>query len=208
MNFLRTIYFGKARAIHFFMRRLLLIITLFTTLSAFSQKLERPWATRVIVKTNLINLLAQSPTLTIEKPFSNEFSAEVSFVQGKVNDIFFYDHYNYSGFLVRAKQYFEKLDYAKLCPYMALYIGSLKRNIQSAGDVGIFGLFGYPSRDFSANSIRAGGSAGLTFVGKKKFVIDGLISLGYGKYTKYYKPENFSKDYLDGQFWLSVGYCF
>ncbi len=190
------------------MRHLLLIITLFITLPALSQKLERPWAKRVIVKTNLMNLLAQSPTLTIEKPFSKKFSAEVSFVQGKVNDIFFYDHYNYNGFLVRAKQYFENLDYAKLCPYMALYIGNLKRNIQSAGDMGIFGLFGYPSRDFSANSIRTGASAGLTFVGKRKFVIDGLISLGYGRYTKYYKPENATKGYLDGQFWLSVGYCF
>lgn len=184
------------------------MITLFIAFSAFSQKLERSWAKRVIVKTNLMNLLAHSPTLTIEKPFSQQFSAEVSFVQGKVNDIFFYDHYNYSGFLVRAKQYFEKLDYAKLCPYMALYLGNLKRNIQSVGSTGNYGLFGYPSHDFSANSIRAGGSAGLTFVGKKKFVIDGLISLGYGKYTKYYKPEKAAKGYLDGQFWLSVGYCF
>lgn len=187
---------------------MILILAVFITLHALSQKPERPWARRVIVKTHLMNLLAQSPTLTIEKPFSQEFSVEVSFVRGKVNDIFYYDHYNYNGFLVRAKRYFEKLDYAKLCPYIALYLGNLKRNIQSAGSAGVYGLFGYPSHDFSANSIRAGGSAGLTFVGKKRFVIEGLISLGYGKYTKYYKPEKATKGYLDAQFWLSVGYCF
>ncbi len=155
-----------------------------------------------------MNLLARSPTLTIEKPFSKTLSAEISFIQGRVNNILFYDHYGYNGVLVRAKKYFEKLDYAKICPYMALYIGNLKRSIQSSGSTGIYGLFGYPSHDFSANSIRAGGSAGLTFVGKKKFVVDALMSLGYGKYTRYYKPEIISKGYLDYQFWLSVGYCF
>ncbi len=190
------------------MRHLLLTLTFFLTLSAFSQDRKRPLTKRVIVKTNLMNLLAQRPTLTIEKPFSKKFSAEISFVQGEVNDFLFTDHYDYNGFLLRAKKHFIDLDYGKISPYAALYIGNLKRNMQTTGQVDNTGFFGYPSRDFSANSIRTGGSLGLTFIGKKKFVVDGLMSLGYGRYTKYYMPDTNSRGYLDCQIWLSIGYCF
>ena len=190
------------------MKHLLFTLTFFFTLSAFSQDNKRPFTKTLIVKTNLLNLLAHRPTITIEKPFSNTFSAEVSFVQGEANKLFAEDyHYDYNGFLIRAKKYLDELEFGEFSSYVALYIGNLKRNIESSGQ-SLLGVEIIPSRNFSANSIRTGGSLGLTFIGKKKLVIDGLFSLGYGRYVKYYKCENDSKGYLDCQVWLSIGYCF
>jgi hypothetical protein len=184
-------------------RPFLFILTIFLNFSAFSQKIEKPVTDRIIVKTNLMNLLARGPALTIEKPFTKTFSIEVSFVQGEINNFLFTDHYDYNGFLVRAKKYLTDLKYGEINPYGALYVGNLKRNIETTGHW----LFAFP-RNFSANSIRTGGSLGLMFIGKKKLVVDGLMSLGYGKYIKYYKRDTDSKGYLDLQMWLSIGYCF
>jgi hypothetical protein len=177
---------------------------------ASSQETSRPLTKGIIVKTNLLSLVAQRPTFTIEKFFSNSFSAEVAFVQGQFNNFFFTDHYDYKGFLIRAKKYFTHTDFGKVSPYVALYAGNLKRTIQTTGQVDNTGFWGYPSRDFSANSIRGGGSLGLSYFTKSKFIVEGLISLGYGKYTKIYKPDldRNSSGYLDAQIWLSVGYCF
>jgi hypothetical protein len=178
------------------------------TLPGFSQETERPFTKRVILKTNVLSLIAQRPTVTVEKAFSKRFSAEVSFVQGKFNNFLSTDHYNYSGFLVRAKKHFGEFDLGQISPYAALYMGDLKRQIQTIGRVDNTSWIGYPSRDFSANSIRGGGSIGLCFVAKNKIIVDGLASLGYGKYTRIYKPGTNSKGYLDAQVWLSIGYCF
>lgn len=165
---------------------------------------------RIVVKTNLLSLVAQRPTVTIEKFFSNSFSTEVAFVQGQFNNFLFTDHYGYNGFLVRAKKYFTELEFGSLSPYAALYVGNLKRNIQTTGQVDNTGFWGYPSRDFSANSIRGGGSLGLSYLGKSKIIVDGLASLGYGRYMKVDKPDvnQNTTGYLDAQVWLSIGYCF
>lgn len=192
------------------MRHFITLLALGLSLSAFSQKTTRPLAKRIIVKTNLLSLIAQRPTITVENFFSNTFSTELSFVQGQFNNFLATDHYDYNGFLVRAKKHFIPLDFGRVSPYAALYIGNLKRNIQTTGWVDNSGWFGYPSRNFSANSIRGGGSFGLSCITKSKIIIDGLTSLGYGKYTKIYKPDvNRNRSgYFDAQIWLSVGYCF
>ena len=193
------------------MRHLLILIALSVTFSAFSQQTSRPLTKRVIVKTNLLSLVAQRPTVTVEKVFSSSFSAEVSFVQGQFNNFLFTDHYDYNGFLVRAKKYFTNLDFGSVNPYAAVYVGNLKRNIQTTGGQnGGSGWIGYPSRAFSANSVRGGGSLGLSYISKSKIIVDGLMSLGYGTYTKVYKLDvnRSSGGYLDAQVWLSIGYCF
>jgi len=193
------------------MRHFLTLIALAVMTSAFSQKTSRPLTKRVIVKANVLSLVAQRPTLTVEKVFSGSFSAEVSFVQGQFNNLPFTDHYDYNGFLVRAKKYFTHLDFGSVSPYAAVYIGNLKRNIQTTGgQIGTGGWIGYPSHNFSANSLRGGGSLGLSYISKSKIIVDGLMSLGYGTYTKVYKPavNRNSSGYLDAQVWLSVGYCF
>lgn len=193
------------------MRQILTIIALTAMTSAFSQETSRPLTKRVIVKANVLSLVAQRPTITVEKVFSTGFSAEVSFVQGQFNNFLVTDHYDYNGFLIRAKKYFRVLDFGSVSPYAAIYIGNLKRNMQTTGgQIGSGGWIGYPSHNFSANSLRGGGSLGLSYIGKSKIIVDGLMSLGYGTYTKVYKPDvnHHSSGYLDAQVWLSVGYCF
>ena len=183
-----------------------LIISLLT-FSAFSQEIATPLKDRLIIKTNILGLLAQGPTISLEKIFSNRFSAEFSFVQGQFNDVLLTDHYAYSGFLIRAKKYYFGIDYGDVSPYLGAYVGNLKRSIHTKGESG---LLGYPSRDFSANSIRGGASLGLTLITKNTLVFDGLCSLGYGRYLHLDRndPDSYSNGYLDVQVWFSIGYCF
>lgn len=190
------------------MRVFLVALSLFITISANAQETARPLTKRVIVKTNVLSLIAQRPTITVEKVFSKNFSAEASFVQGQFNNLLFTDHYDYNGFLVRAKKYLIDLNFGAISPYAAIYLGNLKRTIQTAGQIDNTGWFGYPSRNFSANSIRCGGSAGFSYISKSKIIVDGLASLGYGRYTKIYKPDSHWAGYLDAQLWISIGYCF
>jgi hypothetical protein len=193
------------------MKHFITVIASTLTISAFSQETSKPLTKRVIVKTNLLSLVAQQPTVTIEKVFSNKFSAEVAFVQGRFNNVLLTNHYNYNGFLIRAKKQFANVDFGNVTPYAAVYVGNLKRNIQTTGEaIGSSGWIGYPSRKFSASSVRGGGTLGLCYISNRKIVVDGLMSLGYGTYTKVYKPgvNSSSTGYLDAQVWLSIGYCF
>ena len=189
---------------------LLLALTFLIGTSAHSQETERGLTKRVMIKTNVLSLFARKPTISVEKAFSRTFAAEVSFVQGVFNDFMFTDQYNYNGFLLRAKKYIIDLEFGSISPYANVYVGTLRRNIQTKGQTGNNGWFSYPSKDFSANSVRGGGGLGLCYLTKSKFVIDGQINLGYGKYTKIYKPDpnSQSNGYLDAQVWLSFGYCF
>ena len=196
------------------MRTLLTTIIILTSFSAFAQAQEttsvRPLEKRLIVKTNVLSLVAQRPTVSVEKLFSNGLSAELCFVQGQFNNILFTDHYDYSGFLLRLKKYTDNFVFGQVNPFLGTYVGNLKRNIETEGRTDNSGWFGYPSRYFSANSIRAGGTVGLTYFAKSKVVIEGLGSLGYGRYLNLDKsdPSTNGNGYLDMQVWLSVGYSF
>ena len=192
------------------MKSFLLAFIVFIATSASAQESTKPLTKRVLVKTNVLSLLAKRPTVSVEKAFSQTFSTEVSFVQGQFDNFLFTDRYDYHGFLIRAKKHLIKLDYGTISPYVALYAGNLKRHIQTTGQVDNTGFWGYPSRDFTANSIRGGGSLGFTYIAKSKFVLDGQGSLGYGRYLNLdtADPNTYLKGYLDVQVWLSLGYCF
>lgn len=190
-------------------RHIILIAIFFLAATAFSQ--NKPLDKRIILKTNILSLIAKRPTISIEKAFSKTFSTEISFVQGEFNNFLFTDHYDYNGFLIRFKKYLEPTEYSTINAYFAGYMGNLKRNIQTEGQsIGSSGFFGYPSRDFSSNSLRFGGSFGLLYVTKSRIVIDGQASLGYGRYLNIDKadPSTYSRGFLDTQIWLSIGYSF
>jgi len=192
------------------MKYFIALAAFLTTIAGFSQKINRPLTKRIIVKTNLLSLIAQQPTITIEKVFSNNFSAEVAFVQGQFNNVLFTDHYDYHGFLLRAKKYFADAKDGAFSPYIAAYAGNLQRNIRTQGQTDNSGWFSYPSRNFSANSIRGGGTLGVSYFSKKRWVVDGLGSIGYGQYINIDKANSNTRSngYLDLQIWLSVGYSF
>lgn len=178
--------------------------------NAISQETIRPLNQTVVLKTNVLNLIARGPSVSIEKFFPDRFSAELSFVSGRFDNILVADYYDYNGFLLRGKKYFTDVDFGKISPFGGIYAGNLKRNIQRDQYVNSSGYFGWPGRDFSANSIRAGASFGLTYITKSRVLIEGLGSLGYGVYTTVYKQdiERRPTRYLDTQTWLSLGYCF
>ncbi len=112
----------------------------------------------------MLSLLAQKPTISAEKFFGETVSIELSFVQGEFNNLLFTDHYDYCGALARAKKYFNRPDFGMVASYGAIYAGILRRNIHTVGRTDNSGWFSYPSRDFSANSLRGGGSFGVTWI--------------------------------------------
>ncbi len=189
----------------------IIALLLFANLAFSQNKNTQSFPKPFIVKTNLLNLLAQKPTISFEKVFSQKFSAEISFVQGEVNNFLFTDHYAYKGIQLRFKRYFFPFQSGKLNPFSAVYLGNLQRHIQSEGRYFSDNyLFSYPSKDFFANSIRGGLSLGCTIITKNKLAVEILTSTGYGRYTTIYKADtnHKSKGYLDAQIWLSVGYSF
>jgi len=198
------------------MKTLLTTFIILTTFNAIAQvkghvtTSVRPLEKRLIVKSNLLSLIAKRPSLSVEKLFPNRLSAELCFVQGQFNNILLTDHYDYIGFLLRLKQYTDDFKFGKVNPFLGTYLGNLTRNIQTEGRIDNSGWIGNPSRDFSANSVRVGGTVGLTYFSKSKFVIEGLGSLGYGRYLNLDKsdPNTNGNGYLDIQVWISVGYCF
>lgn len=192
------------------MKFTILILFLFFSATAFAQNSDKPITEKLIVKTNLLNLLAQRPGISVEKPLSPTVSFELSYVQGKFTNILFTDHYAYKGFILRAKKYFGKSTYGNLRPYLGGYVGNLERNIFSIGRTDNSGWFGYPSRNFTANSLRTGGTFGLALITKGHVIFDAQTSLGYGRYLHLDKtnPNTYANGYLDAQVWFSMGYCF
>ncbi|WP_114783206.1 DUF3575 domain-containing protein [Botryobacter ruber] len=191
-----------------------LVISFFCLMPFFlyGQEISEPFGSKWIVKTNVLNLVAKRPTISIEKNFTKSFSLEGSFVHGHFNYIPFVGYYEYNGYLLKAKKYHMELDYGILIPYSGIYAGSLHRTIETAGEVwgGPVSVIGWRARKFQGHSIRGGGSFGLTYFTKSQINFDGQISLGYGRYLNLdlSDPNTYSKDHPDVQFGASIGYCF
>lgn len=177
----------------------------------FGQETSEHFGSKWIVKTNALNLIAKRPTVSIERTFGNSFSVEGSFVQGQFDNILLANHYEYYGYLLRAKKYFKDFDYQIIIPYSGIYVGNLHRSIKFNGviwdNVGIFGL---PSRKFQGHSIRGGGTFGLSYFTKSHINFDGQVSLGYGRYLNLdlSDPNTYSKGHPDVQLGASIGYNF
>jgi hypothetical protein len=187
-----------------FIMNFFLIIPLFSQ----SQKIKEPET--LIVKTNLLNLVGKGPSISLEKFLSKSFSLELTYMKGEFNDFLLTDHYDYKGFLLRGKKYFDVVKRGEITPYLGAYAGILHRNINTIGHTDNTGFFSYPSRDFSANSIRGGFSVGGLWLLKNHFVTDLQTGLGYGRYINIDRadPDTYPNGYLDIQVWVSIGYYF
>lgn len=190
------------------MRHFLTIAAFLFAVTAFSQQAAEPIKKSFIIKSNLLSLLAKKPTLSAENFFTPSFSAELSFVQGRFDDILFTDHYVYQGVLARAKKYTADVEYGSLNTYGGIYAGWLERTISSKGRTDNTGWFSIPGRNFSAQSIRAGLTLGSTYFSFSRLVIDLSGSIGYGSYTAIRHTDSTLGGYLDMQVWFSVGYRF
>jgi len=159
------------------------------------------------VKSNLLNLVAKRPSFSIEKTFSNKYGIELSYTSGELN---IGRYYKYDGFLLRAKKYSDEITPGELIPFYGLYVGNLNKTINRDGYMDRTGFISFASRNFKANSIRAGGNIGFLFIPRKRFLLETTGALGYGRYfniTNYASNPN-PNGYLDFQFWFSIGYIF
>lgn len=195
------------------MKKLILTFFCLMPFLLYGQETTTSYANRWIIKTNVLSLFAQRPTIILERTFGSSFSLEGAYTQGKFNNILFTDNYEYNGFLIRAKKYFVNYDYEMMLPYAGIYAGNLHRLIQTTGqtlDNSAIGFFSYPSRKFSGHSIRSGTSLGLSYFTKSRITLDGQTSVGYGRYLNLdlSDPNTYSKGHPDFQVWLAIGYCF
>lgn len=186
------------------------LIATLVAVHAFSQRVEKPPTRLVIVRTNLANLVASGPAISVEKIFTKTFSTELSLMQGHFNSVLLTDYYGYGGFLLRAKKFPNGLQYGDVSPYLGIYAGMLKRTIHTKGSDDNSGWFSLPSRDFAGNSLRAGFSLGVSYLDKSRFTFDMQWGIGCGKYIHVIRNsrEVRPSGYLDMQLWVSAGYCF
>ena len=189
-------------------RRIIFIVIFFLATPVFCQSQKTKEPETLMIKTNLLNLVGKGPSISFEKFLNKSFSLELTYMKGEFNDFLLTDHYDYNGFLLRGKKYFDVVKKKEITPYLGAYTGLLHRNINTIGHNS--GFFSYPSRDFSANSIRGGFSVGGLWLLKNNFLTDLQTSLGYGRYLNIDRtdPDTYSNGYLDVQVWVSVGYYF
>jgi hypothetical protein len=165
----------------------------------------------LIIKTNLLNLVAKRPTLSVEKTFSDLYGLEVAYTSGEIKNFGYRDYYHYDGFLLRAKKYIRPIKNREANAFYGAYLGNLNKTIISHGEVDRTGFISLgQTRDFKANSLRYGGTFGVSFIPKKHFLLEGLTGLGYGNYFNVHNNLNskLPNGYFDFQLWLSVGYSF
>jgi hypothetical protein len=197
------------------MRKIALLIVLMIGIQVIGYTQEKPFVPKrsLMIKTNLLNLLALRPTLTIEKPLSSHWSVGISYVNGQFNRVLLTDHYRYDGFTLDTKYYFNRLNYDSFSPYVSMYVGNLNRRLCSDAKTldEPVGLFGVGARDFYGQSVRMGFNIGGQYLFTNRISLDGHVGLGYGKYYKQHNrvdPMAKSDGYIDANLWLSIGYCF
>jgi len=185
--------------------------TLLITLLLFGYAASAQEPAGLIVKTNLLNLVAKRPGISIEKTFSNLYGLEIAYTFGEFKNISYRDYYHYDGFLFRAKKYIVPIRKREANAFYGVYFGDLNQTLishRSYDETGIFSIG--RDRDFTASSLRYGGTFGVSFIPKNHFLIEGLTGVGYGNY---YNVRNNLKaklpaGYFDLQLWLSIGYSF
>jgi len=162
----------------------------------------------IILKTNLLNLVAKGPSFSIEKTFVQKYGLEFSYSAGELN---WGRDYNYKGYLLRGKMYAYKIKSREVTPFFGVYVGTLNKTIISNAEVHPTGFFSIGrNRNFETNSLRSGLNLGLSYQPFKRLVLEATTGIGYGKYfnMKNYLSQPPPKGYLDFQLWLSVGYNF
>ena len=187
-------------------KKTLLLILILCSCAAVAQE-----AAGLIVKTNLLNLVAKRPTVSVEKTFSDLYGLEIAYTFGEIKNLGYRDYYYYDGFLLRAKKYIRPIKKHEANAFYGAYFGNLNKTIVSHGTVDNTGFFSFgQDRDFSANSLRYGGTFGLSFIPKQHFLLEGLTGLGYGNYFNVQNNLNSKtpNGYFDFQLWLSIGYSF
>lgn len=187
-------------------KKTLLFILIFCSYATFAQE-----PVYIIVKTNLLNLVAKRPTLSLEKIFADVYGLEASYVFGEIKNFGFHDYYYYDGFLLRAKKYIRPIKTREVNAFYGVYLGNLNKTVVSHGTVDNTGFFSLgQNRDFKANSLRYGGNFGVSVIPKKHFFVEGLTGFGYGNYFNIQNNLNseLPNGYFDFQLWLSIGYSF
>jgi len=165
----------------------------------------------LMIKTNILNLIAKRPAIAIEQTFSDFYGLELAYTSGEIKNLGYRDYFHYEGFLLRAKKYIRPIKKREANAFYGVYFGNLDKTVVSHRSVDETGIFSWGrNRDFSAGSLRYGGTFGVSFIPGKHFLLEGLTGLGYGDY---YHVHNNLKNrlpggYFDFQLWLSIGYSF
>lgn len=186
-------------------------IFIFVTSILFSNLLSAQENIGIAIKTNVLNLVAKRPSISIEKSIFKTYSVELSYTSGEFKNIPFRDYYKYNGFLLRAKKYFYPIEKGEINPFYGVYIGNLNKTVLSHNTVDNTGFVSIgKDNDFKANSIRYGGTLGLLIIPNQHFLFEGLTGIGYGNYFNIKNNISIAppNGYFDIQLWLSIGYRF
>lgn len=159
------------------------------------------------IKTNLLNLSLNRPSIQIEQQVNANQSFQIHFATGKANWLPFTDYYSFK--TIDAEYRFYTLNQRLNGFFIAPYAKWIERNIyREKTEAGPYNIFGNDERNFTGAAIAAGARTGFQYLIKNKWSLELETGLGYGKYYKQSDVSNPSKKsggFLDFTFQFSVG---
>ena len=173
------------------MKKLITIILLYSISNSYAQ--EKKFS----INTNLANLAAKGPSVSLEYQLSNKWSIQGYLSKGEINVL---NNYNYKTAIIDFKR---KLD-SQL--YTSTYIRYIEKEIYrpSFGN-NVFTLD--PGRDFKGKGISAGQILGYKYFPNKVYNLDLFAGIGYGGFIEQSGDKNKS-GFLDLRIGILTGFKF
>lgn len=159
------------------------------------------------IRSNILNLLAKGPSVTIGKKLNPTHKLVVTYSSGTFKPFGWEDYYHYK--TVHAEYRFTETWLTT--PYFGPYVRYIDRTIITEGSsAGPYGIFSKRPRAFSGQGISTGVTAGHEWKLSKKLLVDLNFMLGFGKYVKQadYATGQKSNLFFDSRFAVQFGYVF
>ncbi len=171
----------------------LLTFLLFTLSMGYAIAQEKKFS----VNTNLLNLAAQGPSLSLEYKLFPKWSIQAYASKGEINAL---DYYKYATIILDFKfKINESL-------YLSPYVRYIEKDIYNPGESGVsyFDIF---QRDFKGKGISIGQAITYKIILNKTFNLESFVGGGYGTFLKKEgdKPGN---NFIDLRIGLLTGINF
>lgn len=173
------------------MKKLITIILFLSVCNSYAQD------KKFSINTNLANLAAKGPSLSLEYQLSNKWSIQGYISKGEINIL---NNYNYRTAIIDFKR---NLD-GRL--YTSTYMRYIEKEIYRPS-IGNNVLIFDPGRDFKGNGVSAGQMLGYKYFPNKVYNIDVFAGIGYGGFIEQSGERNKS-GFLDLRIGILTGFNF
>ena len=177
------------------MRRCILLVLLGLSHIALSQD------KRFSLSTNVLNLAAEGPSLSLSYQYSPKLAFQVYVSSGNFDRYLSSGEYQFKTAVLDTKFFVGQQFYA------GPYFRYIDKRVKREGFVDHTGFIGQSERDFHGHGMSAGVLLGWKVYGSRALDIETFAGTGYGKFLwqKDYSGQNKKTGFIDGRVGLLVG---